>query len=310
MTRRPAAKATTAVAARATEAADTLMAWLQTQPGAAGGLLSGAALKVADPAAAGGTDAASAESASVHAVVPPAPANPAGAATPPPLPEPGRTDRDAPLRPPARACAPPSLACSLTHTDWLHHRLQVTGPAVDLAGFRTAAAGAGIVPWQLDLDRMAEDFFHLLVAPPARAGSLIPPPRSLSLAGARIVADQLCAAVARRQALAVAQVGHSRACPLDLHALVPVPDAVLRRGPDDPIALNWLWTRWGTTQTLRHVADDATAMAVLRSRAAAGEAVWAVSFWSADWTPWRALAQMAARWPRLRFDARPSYDTP
>jgi hypothetical protein len=115
--------------------------------------------------------------------------------------------------------------------------------------------------------------------------------------------------VARRQALAAAQVGHSRACPFDLHALVPVPDAVLRRGPDDPIALDWLWAHWGTTQTLRHVADDPSAAAVLRTRVRTGEAVWAVSFWSADWTPWRALAQIAARWPTLRFETHPSYDT-
>jgi hypothetical protein len=242
--------------------------------------------------------------------------NPADAvpAPPPPSrarsPDLGRTDHGAPLR--------------LAHTDWLYHRLQISGPATDLADFRAAAAGAGTVPWQIDLDRMAEDFFHLLVAPPARAGSLIPPTRSLSLAGARIVADQLCAAVTRRQVLAAAQVGHSRACLFDLHALAPVPDAVLRRGPDDPAALDWLWTHWGTTQTLRHVADDATEAAVLRTGASdharegseharkgpAEEAVWAVRFWSADWTPWRALAQIAARWPTLRFDARPRYDTP
>jgi hypothetical protein len=182
---------------------------------------------------------------------------------------------------------------------------------------RCGDTGAGTVPWQLDLDRMAEDFFHLLVAPPARAGSLIPPPRSLSLAGARILADQLCAAVARRQALAASQIGHSRACPFDLHALVPVPDAVLRRGPDDPAALDWLWAHWGTTRTLRHVADDPSAAAALRARVTeharegpAGQAVWAVRFWSADWTPWRALAQIAARWPTLRFETRPSYDPP
>jgi hypothetical protein len=36
--------------------------------------------------------------------------------------------------------------------------------------------------------------------------------------------------------------------------------------------------------------------------------VWVVTFWSADWTPWRALAQIAARWPSLRIDTRPSYD--
>jgi hypothetical protein len=49
-----------------------------------------------------------------------------------------------------------------------------------------------------------------------------------------------------------------------------VPDAVLRRGPDDPVALDWLWAHWGTTQTLRHVADDATEAAVLRARVPAG----------------------------------------
>jgi hypothetical protein len=85
---------------------------------------------------------------------------------------------------------------------------------------------------------------------------------------------------------------------------------VLRRGPDDPIALDWLWAHWGTTQTLRHVADDAAATAGLRGRVPAGEAVWAVSFWSADWTPWRALEQIAACWPTLRCAVRPHYDAP
>jgi hypothetical protein len=321
MTRRSAATPTPAMAAKASEAADTLMAWLRTQPGAAddgifpgdqaraGGERAregGAAPTASDPAAAGGMAVASIQSGPSAAAAPQTLANPGTAATPAPLPrsrarsprspDPGRADRHAPLR--------------LAHTDWLYHRLQLSGPAADLASFRDAAAGAGTVPWQLDLDRMAEDFFHLLVAPPAPAGSLVAPARSLSLAGARILADQLCAAMARRQALAAAQVGHSRACPFDLHALVPVPDAVLRRGPDDPIALDWLWAHWGTTQTLRHVADDAAATAGLRDRVAAGEAVWAVSFWSADWTPWRALAQIAARWPTLRFEVGPRYDVP
>jgi hypothetical protein len=35
-----------------------------------------------------------------------------------------------------------------------------------------------------------------------------------------------------------------------------------------------------------------------------------LTFWSADWTPWRALAQVAGRWPTLRFETRPSYDMP
>lgn len=37
------------------------------------------------------------------------------------------------------------------------------------------------------------------------------------------------------------------------------------------------------------------------------ETVFRVSFWSADWTPWRALATVRARFPALRFDVQPHY---
>ena len=57
----------------------------------------------------------------------------------------------------------------LAHTDWLHHRLAIIGMAEQLAAFRRAAVGAGVVPWQLDLDRMEEDVFHLLAAPSSAA---------------------------------------------------------------------------------------------------------------------------------------------
>jgi hypothetical protein len=107
----------------------------------------------------------------------------------------------------------------------------------------------------------------------------------------------------------VACVGRSRACPLDLHALVPVPDALLRLGPDDAAPLAWLWEHWGTTQALRHVAEDTAVNQAGRDRRP-GDAVFALSFWSADWTPWRALARIAACWPALRFDTRPLYDAP
>ena len=203
------------------------------------------------------------------------------------------------------------------HTDWLHHRLLVAGPAGTLADFQAAACGSGTIPWRLDLNRMEEDLFLMLAAPPP------PQRRRLSLAGARVLAGQLRDAAEQRHAAAVARVGQSlaetqgqpqtaarfrrvcgRACALDLHALVPVPDDVLRLGPDHPDALAWLWAHWGTTAALRHVVADP----VLPRRVASGDPVTLrLTFWSADWTPWQALAAMAARWPALHFDVCPTY---
>jgi len=136
----------------------------------------------------------------------------------------------------------------LPNVDWLHHRLCITGSVLELDGLRQAASGAGTIPWQLDLDTLEEDWFHLLANPASR---------ELSLAGSRSLAAQLREAVERRHALAVARVGRSRVCPFDLHALVPVPSCVLRLGPDHPDALAWLWQHWGTTEALRHVVEQA-----------------------------------------------------
>ncbi len=203
---------------------------------------------------------------------------------------------------PAVACegrAVAGIPMRLPHTDWLHHRLVVTGPADALAGFQADASGAGTIPWQLDGDRMAEDLFHRLAAPPA------PQRRRLSLAGARELARQLRDAVELRHAAACARVGHSRACAFDLHALVPVPPDILRLGPDEPDAPAWLWAHWGTTAPLRHVAVELAPLP--RTPLPAGTATAIISFWSADWTPWRALAAVRARWPALQFDVRLTY---
>lgn len=221
-----------------------------------------------------------------------------------------QADRDAAalLRPAFRATRPDdgerAAPLRLAHTDWLHHRLTVSGPAAQVAALQKKAAGAGVIPWQLDLDRLAEDVFHLLAAPPP------PHRRSLSLAGARILAGQLRDAVARRHTLAVTRVGQSRVCPFDLHALLPIPAALLRSGPDDPDALAWLWTRWGTTEALRHVTMVGAAFPDEAAAPAPNEAAFRVTFWSADWTPWRALAHLAACWPALRFAVRPTYEAP
>ena len=123
----------------------------------------------------------------------------------------------------------------------------VTGPTAILATFCAAASGAGTIPWRLDGDSLAEDWFHLLVNPAHRA---------LSLTGARVLASQLRDAVEHCNAVAVARVGHSQACSFDLHALISVPAAIVYLGPDHPDALALLWQHWGTTQALRHVAAN------------------------------------------------------
>ena len=184
--------------------------------------------------------------------------------------------------------------------DWLHHTLTINGTATDVGRFREAAAGAGVIPWTLDLERMEEAYFHLLVGAEQR---------SLSVAGARIFARELREAVARRHDLAVSRVGQSRACAFDLHALLPVPPEILALGPDEPQSRAWLWQHWGTTEVLRHVVQLANPPAEI-GKGDGGEATFCLSFWSADWTPWRALNDLALRWPALRFDIRPSYDTP
>jgi hypothetical protein len=183
---------------------------------------------------------------------------------------------------------------ALPNTDWLYHRLSLTGPDETISAFRLAAAGSGTIPWHLDLDRLQEDWFHWLIQ---RRDAAAP---GLSAAGAHVLSAQLRDAVGRRHELAVARVGRSFACAFDLHALLPVPDTVLRLGPDDPRSLAWLWQHWGTTQALRHVQD------VSRPRGQRAD----FTFWSADWTPWRALSALAGAWPALRFEARPSYDGP
>jgi hypothetical protein len=174
------------------------------------------------------------------------------------------------------------------HPDWLYHRMAVEGAEAEVARFRAAAAGPGLVPWETDYGRLAEDIFVRLMASPTRAR------RGIGATGARRMAGRLRETVERQHQRALADMAPS--CPFDLHRLLPVPPEILAFGADDPAARGWLWEHWGTSEALRHVAALPSDPAALH-----------VAFWSADWTPWRALRSLERQWPELRFAIRPVY---
>ena len=173
-------------------------------------------------------------------------------------------------------------------TDWLRHVLRISGPAAEVVRFQAAARGAAAIPWHLDLDH--------------EEARLLGPMVTEGIA-ARVLARELRAAVAAHHARVVAQVAAGGVCPFDLHRLVPVPEAILRLGPDDPASIRWLWTHWGTLQALRHV----RLLEGEGDRRLRRTARLALEFYAADWSPWQALLRMRARWPVLVFDLRPDY---
>jgi hypothetical protein len=182
--------------------------------------------------------------------------------------------------------------------DWLRHDVLVSGPAADVAAFQAAACGAGAIPWHLpDLSLAEEDQVHALLNPPD--GS-----RGLTLAAARVLARELYRAVESHADRVVQAARHSKACPFDLHALLPIPAAILHHGPDHPGSRAWLRRNWGVTQSLRQVRLLTTPEDDRRHRRSARIAY---EFWSADWTPWPALAALRTAWPSLVFDCRPDY---
>ncbi|MBK1662774.1 hypothetical protein, partial [Paracraurococcus ruber] len=203
---------------------------------------------------------------------------------------------------PAASGAPAAEALALPHPDWLYHHLRVAGDPTEVAGFRAAAAGPGVIPWAEDAGQAAEDWFHLLAAPPP------PQRRSLSLEGCRILSAQLRDAAEARGRLVAERAAGSRACPLCLHRLLPVPPRLLRLGPAAPESRAWLWAQWGTTLALRGVVELPVPGRGKPPPRDPGLA-W-LGFWSADWTPWPAILALRARWPGLSFAVRPIYDDP
>jgi hypothetical protein len=178
---------------------------------------------------------------------------------------------------------------------WLYHHLTVRGPAETLAQFAATARGAGVIPWQLDFARIEEDLFNLAAAQPAAT-------RQLTVAGCRILARQFRERAETYHARALARVGHSRACPFDLQALLPIPPAILALGPNDKEALAWLMAHWGTTDRLRQVAERPQPVT---QAPAPGHVAIGYGFFTAGETPGAAISELTAQWPALRFGLQP-----
>ena len=220
----------------------------------------------------------------------------------PPVPDTVPSLPDAPV-PPAKprgrraaSVTRPALTTARTSPGWLYHHLTVSGTAELVDKFAATARGAGVIPWQMDLAALEEDIFLRAVSEPTRQ-------RQLTVEGCRLLARQFRGRVEARQAHAVALVGHSVAFPFDLQALLPVPPAILQLGPAHPAALTWLATHWGTTDRLRQVRVRPQATA--GRRLPAGHAVVGYGFFTAGETPHAAIAQLAPRWPALRFRLQP-----
>ncbi|WP_141563115.1 hypothetical protein [Teichococcus rhizosphaerae] len=184
---------------------------------------------------------------------------------------------------------------AVEHADWVAGELSVQGPAAEAARLAGAAAGAGVIPWRLDHAAMEEDLFHRLAARYPRTGRL-------SLEGCRAFAAQFREKVEDRHRRALAAVGVSRACCLDLHALLPVPPEVLALGPAHPAARRWLRAHWGTTELRRVVRLPAGR----GGRRPPGEALLRFGFFAAGALPFAAVRRLERQWPALRLALRPA----
>jgi hypothetical protein len=201
----------------------------------------------------------------------------------------------APKRKGRRPAATPDPASS-SEPAWRYHHLTITGVAAKVEDFAVGARGAGVIPWRYDTAALEEDVFNLAASQP-------PHLRSLSIDGCRLLARQLRDRVEARAAKAVALSEASKACPFDLHALLPVPAAILRLGPSAPDSVVWLKRHWGVSGRLHRVVARPGAKPGRRLRK--DEACLGFGFFAWAATPDLAVAQIAARWPGLRFVLQP-----
>ncbi|MBP0495692.1 hypothetical protein [Roseomonas indoligenes] len=190
----------------------------------------------------------------------------------------------------------PSWSPRPVPVDWLWNVLTVGGPAERVEAFRAAAAGPGVVPWTLDLAAMEEEFLLPMAAPPDGV-------RAISLAGAKILARRLRDAAAANHQAALARMATDRTCPFDLHRLLPVPPAILALGPEEGESRGWLRAHWGVARPLRHGQVLPSTLDGRRKRMGQLR----VGFWSADWSPWAAVARLRRAWPGLSFELQPHY---
>jgi hypothetical protein len=192
-----------------------------------------------------------------------------------------------------------ALLTRTTAPDWLYHHLTTSGPAERVQEFAAAARGAGVVPWRLDGADIEDTVFNLTVSRPGRD-------RTLTVEGCRILARQFRDRVEAHQARAAAQVGHSLACPFDLHTLLPVPDDVLELGLTHPTARAWLVANWGVTDSPRQV--TVREGATTGRRLPRDHGVISYGFFTRGESPDAAIAQLAGLWPglRLRLVPRPA----
>ena len=101
----------------------------------------------------------------------------------------------------------------------------------------------------------------------------------------------------------MALIGRSRACPFDLHVLLPIPADILRRGPTDPESLDWLARHWGTRDDLRKFVERPNPS--IGPRLPADHTVLDYGFFTSGDTPHAAINQIGASWPTLRFVLAP-----
>jgi hypothetical protein len=180
--------------------------------------------------------------------------------------------------------------------DCLYHHLTISGPADSVDRFADAARGSGVIPWRLDGAAIEEDIFVRAVSQPASR-------RSLTVSGCRILARQFRDRFEAHHARAIALVGCSLACPLDLHVLLPVPPTILQLGPTDPGSRAWLTQHWGTADRLRQVIRRPKPG--MGRRLPTGQAVIGYGFFTVGDTPLAAVDRLAADWPALRFRLSP-----